>query len=404
MSIKNNLKSIKLSVVDARKRRLISKNVALRHGKSCHKVSLWKYTIFLAMLVIFMAGGYVLESKKSDQAMAVESTTFAQKDTKNFKLVIDDEASISVALDLAEQANLPVAQDVAILSEMNAIKKEVSLQNAELTVAKAAPIFDLASTNRSVKFHRVQPGQTIQQIADQYQISTNTIKWANNLKDDNLTVNTDLKILPVDGIVYKVKAGDTIEKIAEKYKANIQRIQILNDIEVKGLAVGSEVVIPEGILPNEERPGYVAPRPVARTSYSSWNSGLFSASGSGGRVNITRIPNLSYRRNTYADGNCTWHAYEWRARNGRPVGPFWGNGSSWAYSANKAGFKVNRTPAPGAVFQTSAGWFGYGHVGIVEQVLPNGDIVVTEMNYGGYNVTTRATIQAKYVPTYNYIH
>lgn len=404
MSIKNNLKSIKLSVLDARKRRLISRNVALRHGKSYHKVSLWKYSLFLALLVIFMAGGYVLESKKTDQAMAVESITFSQKDNSNFKLAIDDEASIGVALDLAEQANLPVAQDVAILSEMNAIKKEVSLQGAELTVAKAAPIFDLASTNRTIKTHRVQPGQTIQQIADQYQISANTIKWANNLKDDNLTANTDLKILPVDGIVYKVKAGDTIEKIAEKYKANIQRIQILNDIEIKGLAVGSEVVIPEGILPNEERPDYVAPRPVARTSYTSWGSGLFSASGSGGRVNITRIPNLSYRRNTYADGNCTWHAYEWRARNGRPVGPFWGNGSSWAYSANKAGFKVNRTPAPGAVFQTSAGWFGYGHVGIVEQVLPNGDIVVTEMNYGGYNVTTRATIQAKYVPTYNYIH
>lgn len=404
MSIKNNLKSFKLSLVDARKRRLISKNVALRHGRTYHKVSLWKYTIFFALLVIFMAGGYVLDSKKSDQAMAVDSMKMAQKTAKTVKSNIDDDTSIGVALDLAERANLPVAQDVAILSEMNAIKKEVSLQNAELTVAKAAPIFDLASTNRSVKLHRVQAGQTIQQIADQYQISTNTIKWANNLKDDNLTVNTDLKILPVDGIIYKVKAGDTIEKIAEKYKANIQRIQILNDIEVKGLVVGSDVIIPEGILPNEERPGYVAPRPVARTSYTSWTSSSFSATGSGGRVNVTRIPNLSYRRNTYADGNCTWHAYEWRARNGRPVGPFWGNGSSWAYSANKAGYTVNKTPAPGAIFQTGSGWYGYGHVGIVEEVLANGDIVVSEMNYAGYNVTTRATIQAKYVPTYNYIH
>lgn len=404
MSIKNSLTSIKLSVLDARKRRLVSKNVALRHGRTYYKLSLWKYGAFLAGLVIFMAGGYVLEAKKHDRVMAVDSVKLTKTEAQNLKTVIDEDASIGVALDLAERANLPVAQDVAILSEMNAIKKEVSLQNAELTVAKATPIFDLASTNRGIKIHQVQAGQTIQQIADQYQISANTIKWANNLKDDNLTVGTNLKILPVDGVIYKVKAGDTIEKIAERYKANIQRIQILNDLEVGGLKVGKEVIIPEGILPNEERPGYVAPRPVTRTSYSSWSSSLFRASGSGGRINVTRIPNLPYRRNTYADGNCTWHAYEWRARNGRPVGPFWGNGSSWAYSANKAGYIVNKKPAPGAIFQTGSGWYGYGHVGIVEQVLPNGDIVVTEMNYAGYNVTTRSIIQAKYVPTYNYIH
>jgi len=77
MSIKNNLKSFKLSLVDARKRRLISKNVALRHGRTYHKVSLWKYTIFFALLVIFMAGGYVLDSKKSDQAAAQNASAQA---------------------------------------------------------------------------------------------------------------------------------------------------------------------------------------------------------------------------------------------------------------------------------------------------------------------------------------
>lgn len=398
MSIKNNLKSIKLSVVDARKRRLISKNIALRHGKSYHKVSLWKYTIFLAMLVIFMAGGYVLESKKSDQAMAVESTTFAQKDTKNFKLAIDDEASISVALDLAEQANLPVAQDVAILSEMNAIKKEVSLQNAELTVAKAAPIFDLASTNRSVKFHRVQPGQTIQQIADQYQISTNTIKWANNLKDDNLTVNTDLKILPVDGIVYKVKAGDTIEKIAEKYKANIQRIQILNDIEVDGLKLGHELIIPEGILPKEERPGYVAPSP--RRVFSTGRS-YYNYNGSRrSNISIIGYDPLSY--NGYGAGHCTsWSWKRSRELGNYIVGRAWGNGGSWHYKAPQ---NTSNIPSVGAIMEEP------GHVAVVEEVFADGSIRISEMNYinarwsgQGSGIISSAIVPAGYAKTLKYI-
>ena len=36
-------------------------------------------------------------------------------------------------------------------------------------------------------------------------------------------------------------------------------------------------------------------------------------------------------------------------------------------SARAAGFVVNNTPAPGAIFQTTAGY--YGHVGIVETSL-----------------------------------
>ena len=121
MSIKNNLTSIKLSVLDARKRRLVSKNVALRHGRTYYKLSLWKYGAFLAGLVIFMAGGYVLEAKKHDRVMAVDSVKLTKTEAQNLKTVIDEDASIGVALDLAERANLPVAQDVAILSEMNAI-------------------------------------------------------------------------------------------------------------------------------------------------------------------------------------------------------------------------------------------------------------------------------------------
>lgn len=399
MSIKNNLTSIKLSVLDARKRRLVSKNVALRHGRTYHKLSLWKYGVFLAGLVIFMAGGYMLEAKKHDRVMAVDSVKLTKTEAQNLKTVIDEDVSIGVALDLAERANLPVAQDMALLSEINAIKKEVSLQNAELTVAKATPIFDLASTNRGIKTHQVQAGQTIQQIADQYQISANTIKWANNLKSDNLIVGTNLKILPVDGVIYKVKAGDTIEKIAERYKANIQRIQILNDLEVGGLKVGKEVIIPEGILPNEERPGYIAPAPRR-----VFNAGFAYYNYNGSRrqnMSIIGYDNKNgYGR--YYPGHCTsWAWKRSRELGNYTIGEAWGNGGSWHY---RVPGRTSRVPSVGAVMEES------GHVAVVEEVYADGSIRISEMNYinarwsyVGSGVISSAIVPANYAKTLFYI-
>ena len=64
---------------------------------------------------------------------------------------------------------------------------------------------------------------------------------------------------------------------------------------------------------------------------------------------------------------------------------------------------MDRTPEVGAVFQTSAGW--YGHVGIVVGINNDGSIVVREMNYGyrAY-VVTESTIPANIVGNFNYIH
>ncbi len=90
---------------------------------------------------------------------------------------------------------------------------------------------------------------------------------------------------------------------------------------------------------------------------------------------------------------------------GRPVGSFWGNANTWASSARSAGYAVNRTPAAGAVLVDQAGYFG--HVAVVERVLPNGDVYITEMNnyaYGGFNIVNDRTISAGQASAYWYIH
>ena len=65
---------------------------------------------------------------------------------------------------------------------------------------------------------------------------------------------------------------------------------------------------------------------------------------------------------------------------------------------------MDRTPAVGAVFQTSMGY--YGHVGIVLAVNSDGSLKVREMNFDGRGIgtLTEGIIPASAVGSFNYIH
>ena len=161
-----------------------------------------------------------------------------------------------------------------------------------------------------------------------------------------------------------------------------------NDVEVKGLKPGREIIIPNGIKPSS------TPAPVNTPTTTDTSSSATFAFGAG----------AEFSGNKYAYGYCTWYAYNRRAAAGHPVGSNWGNASSWAYLAAASGFRVDHNPRPGDVFQTSGGWGGYGHVGYVEKVNSNGSIVVSEMNYAGWDVVSSRTIPADEVGSYNFIH
>lgn len=109
--------------------------------------------------------------------------------------------------------------------------------------------------------YTVQKGDTISTIAKKFGISTDTIKWANDLKNDSITVGDTLDILPVAGIVHKVERGDSVYSVAKKYASNAQAIvdYPFNDFanpQTFSLVEGQMLIVPDGVRP-EEAPKYI---------------------------------------------------------------------------------------------------------------------------------------------------
>ncbi len=332
-------------------------------------------------------------------ALAAPVATTAQ----SVSVDIDEKVATDVAANFALQTDMPVAANVANLSTSLGVKKDLSQTN-ELVISKPQ-IVQPTGDIRTIVTYKAKEGDNVQSVAQRFNLTPETIKWANNLASDNLEAGRDLTILPTDGVAYTVKDGDSIQSIADKYKAPGERIISYNDLEVGGIKKDMRIVIPGGVLPENERPGYTPPSNTRTNRTNNAYAGTTStgnATAYSGGVDYSKAK--ASAGNAYAPGNCTWYAYERRAQLGRPIGSFWGNASTWAVNGAAAGFTVNTTPAPGAIMQNGGGYAGYGHVAIVESLNPDGSITVSEMNYAGFNVVSSRNVPASALGNYKFIH
>jgi len=342
------------------------------------------YASAFLLLIAVVAIGYQSPQEASSQA-AVTTPQTNTSGTDEVAPSVDELVATDVAADLASRANLPVATNIANASISLAAKSE--LAQTDTTAITKPQIIQPSSTRTETITYTTKQGDTIPSVASEYGISADTIRWANDINGDAVEPGRSLKILPQSGILYTVAEGDTIQSIASKYQADASRIETVNNLELTGITKGKELLIPDGVKPAP------TPAPVTR------NTGGGSSGGSVVNRNV-----YASAGNRYAYGNCTWYAYERRAQLGRSIGSFWGNGGSWGYSAAAAGFLVNNTPEAGAIL-VEAG--SPGHVAIVERVLDNGDVYITEMNnyaYGGFGIVNDRTISAGQASAYRYIH
>ncbi len=300
---------------------------------------------------------------------------------------IDEVASAQVAKQIAQSSNLLIADNVSNLADSLEARVEFAASN-DAYLAKPQIVSTDSATREDIVTYTAKKDDTVSKLARKFGVTSDSIRWANNITGDLLAEGKKLKIPPVSGLIYKVKEGDTPTSLAKKYNANADQIVSFNDAELEGLTVGATIVIPNG-----ERPA-PAQQPNFASGGNNYSAGSFTP---------------VYGGNGYSYGYCTWYVANRRAAIGRPIPRNLGNAVTWASIAAASGLTVAQKPVAGAVLWHKNSAYiagGYGHVGFVESVSADGkSIRVSDMNYtAGWNAVSYRTIKGSEINQYLYIY
>lgn len=128
------------------------------------------------------------------------------------------------------------------------LKKINNLSNDKLTINQQ--LFIPKSDNSSVKNtgeinYVVQKGDNLWTIANKYDITINDIKNLNNLKTNTLQIGQVLKIPGSTNYnTYTAKKGDSLWKIADKYGTTVNKLMTINNLDSTTLQIGQSLLIP----------------------------------------------------------------------------------------------------------------------------------------------------------------
>ena len=143
--------------------------------------------------------------------------------------------------------------------------------------------------NLSYFAYRVRSGDMIGRIAEQFDITSDTIISVNNIRNSRLLQIGDyLKIPTMPGILYNVKKdGETIETIADKYKVDAAKCSAVNHIELaSAINAGSTIFVHDAELDwvtRQEINGDLFRKPIRARWYKSSSFGWRASPFTGAR-------------------------------------------------------------------------------------------------------------------------
>ncbi len=165
----------------------------------------------------------------------------------------------STSADAATPAFVPSAATPALAAATNVDPNPDKGLDASVhtsgnaVIASVGPTGTIADVTNTpppdrISIYVVRPGDTLSEIAAMFNVSVNTIIWANNLKNArDVHPGDTLVILPVSGLQHTVATGETLRSIAKKYGSDATEIAQYNGLDAgSALAVGSVIIIPGG--------------------------------------------------------------------------------------------------------------------------------------------------------------
>jgi len=191
-------------------------------------------------------------------------------------LSLNGPGSVSGTMDLFDDLSPALGQKI-VLSEAAQDTPGTALASGGSAMMKPeiTETIDTPKPRENTIIYIVATQDTIFDIAEQFNVSVNTILWANKLSSRSIIRPGDkLKILPVTGIEHVVSKGDTIGSIADKYKISQKDILEINQMGGSDtILAGQVLIIPDGqplyTPPVVPRRSYVATTPPAQNITTS---------------------------------------------------------------------------------------------------------------------------------------
>ena len=229
-------------------------------------------------------GGTISEdAAPTYDTFSVEAATSDQVTDPGLTNVDSAGIDSTIATDPATATNPAAGTDPATASSTGSTSVEGPFLEDGTLLKPVAVNTTVADGSGLVRTYKVKSGDTLTGIASTFGISMMTIWWANDLQSkDALHVGQELSIPPVTGIVVTVTAADTLDSLAQRYDVDPNDILVENQLTDPNLVVGQVLVIP-GALGK----GIPTPKPVSRPSNGGSGGGIISRGGASGPTNYT---------------------------------------------------------------------------------------------------------------------
>jgi LysM repeat protein len=197
------------------------------------------------LLPRFITVGVIMVFLLSPRPLLAANIFFSFQDrVKSIFLEKEEESKQEISSPQTMAVLKPVVVDESTTSQMIIENDSLRVDSGPLRVATEDIEFPQSDI---ISVYEVKKGDTISDVARLFDVSVNTILWANNLKSRTLTPGTTLIILPVTGIRHTVKKGDTVKSLAKLYRADTEDIAQYNGItEDSSLSLGQVIIIPDG--------------------------------------------------------------------------------------------------------------------------------------------------------------
>ncbi len=183
------------------------------------------------------ANAGVLNAKQKINKVTVNALRLDEKTIiiKGYNESVDNALLNTIRLDTIE--NIDVSTTTSYGIDIVPITVELSLGDEVIQLTD--------NNDGDIVEYEVLSGDNLSSIADKFNITVDTILWANDLNSKSkIQVGQKLVILPVSGLSYKVKSGDTVGGLAAKFNVTERDIVDFNKTNDNKLVIGESIIIP----------------------------------------------------------------------------------------------------------------------------------------------------------------